>query len=157
ENFIDVIFDEIRVFHGGSGGDQGQDVHAEGRLRLAEPLDVFSVGEKTAAAHAGHAVNLRKRAADEKVWIVTNAGQHRDAAEFEVGFVNEDGSVRRGIENPLEKVVANGATGWIIRIRDEDGARVRADRGEELICGEIEIVEKIDFANRGVGELEIET
>src|SRR5262249_33060068 len=144
KNFADVIFNERGIFHSGLRGNECEHIHAEWRLRFAQPFHVFGVGKKTATAHAGHSVDLRKRAADEEIRIMPNSGQQGDAAEFEVGFVDEDGGVRGCVEDPLKKIMADCASSRVVGIRNKDGPRFGTDRSKKLIYGKIEVIQEID-------------
>jgi len=56
--------------------------------------------------------------------------------EFVISFVDEDGSVRRGLCNLHEKISRYGRAGGIVRIGDGDESAAFADSTEQVLQGE---------------------
>ena len=119
-----------RRLHGGDGGD----VHAVHRNRLANRIEDVGGADQAADAQPREPERFRKRPTDDHVRKRGQLRQEGDARELGIRFVDEhDGLWRQMARNRANRVERYRHARRVVRIREENDARVRRDRSEHLV------------------------
>ena len=125
EDVFDVALHGLRIANGGFGGGERGDVDGKGRGSAAKNVERIRVGDDGAKAQAGEAGSFGERAGHEEVRILPDERDDRDARKFGVGFVENDGGVRRGLQDFFDGIRCDERAGGIVGIADEKDARLR--------------------------------
>ena len=98
QHFGDVVLDVGRVLHGGLRGQHRERIHAVGRLRFVQVLRCWPGARRgSPGACAAMPKTLENVRQTKRLGYALDLGQRGDAAEFVVGFVDQDGGLRRAL------------------------------------------------------------
>ena len=117
------------------------------RGHAADHRHLTGFSRKNANAQTGQAIRLGKSPRYEKILDLPRLVNDGFSMKFEIGFIDEHGSLLRRLRNLNQDIACNRCSSWIVGIRDRDDPGLWAEMSEQCLFRKGEIVAGTHFDN----------
>src|SRR5580704_13909488 len=140
QHLRDITADVLLILKSLRQDCEGGRVDVVGRGHAADRRHLTGFSRKNANAQTGQAISLGKSPRYEKILDLPRLLNDGFSVKFEIGLIDEHGSLRRRLRNLNQDIACDRCSSWIVGIRDRDEPGLWAEMSEQCFFWKGEIV-----------------